>query len=168
MAIAEKAKVPGLFSGMEKAQYFDSGKYVAPGLYKTEVQRVKQGVTRQKRPFFVVEMKVLETSNKEHPVGTDMTWMAMLDQDAALGNIKHFISIAADKPLEAVTEEDAEEAVAEENPFAGITLRVMAVNILTKAKKDFTKVKFLPGDTSAADAQRALASEQASSGPTAA
>lgn len=148
----------GVFDGIGEAQYFEGGKYVSPGLYKTKIIKVKQASTRNKRPFFVVEMKVLETSNeKDHPIGTDMSWMAMLDQDAALGNIRHFISVASNTPFNEVTASDAEESCSEANPLQGVELRVMGVNILTKAKKDFTKVKFMPGamDASVAAAEHA-------------
>lgn len=138
----------GIFDGIGSAQYFEGGKYIQPGLYLVEIQKVKQSFTRQKRPFFVVEMKVLETSNpKDHPVSTDMSWMVMLDQDAALGNIKHFISVASETPINEVQAVDAEEACSEGNPMAGLRLKASAVNILTKAKKDFTKVKFMPAET---------------------
>jgi hypothetical protein len=84
----------------------------------------------------------------------------MLDNDAALGNIKHFLSVAAGKDIKDVTEADGEESVSEENPFGGLSIRVMAVNIKTRANKDFTKVTFMPADMSAADAQKALSSAQ--------
>jgi len=154
----------GIFDNIGNAQYFEGGKYVSPGLYLAEVVKVKQAATRQKRPFFVVEMKVKESSNlKEHPIGTDMSWMVMLDQDAALGNIKHFISVASETPINEVQAADAEDACSEGNPLAGVTVRVMAVNIKTRAQKDFTKVRFLPASMSAVDAAAQHADEVASS-----
>lgn len=152
----------GLFTGIDKAQYFEGGKYITPGLFLVEIEKVKNDKTRKGRPFFVVEMKVLESSNlKDHPVGTSMSWMVMLDQDAALGNIKHFLTIACDVPENDVDEALATEACGEDNPLRGTKLRVSAVNILTREKKDFTKVKFFSADTSAADMQRYHASEAA-------
>ena len=159
----------GVFDKIGSAQYFESGKYVSPGLYLTEIQKVKQANTRNGRPFFVVEMKVLESSNiKEHPLNTDMSWMVMLDQDAALGNIKHFISVASETPINEIQAADAEDACSEANPLGGIKIRLMAVNIKTRAQKDFTKVKFLPASMSAADAAKEHADEVATSGTPAA
>lgn len=157
----------GIFDGIGGAQYFESGVYVKPGLYKVSVNKVKQFTTRKKKPAFVVELKVLESSNlKDHPVGTDMTWMVMLDQDAALGNVKHFISVAGDTPIADVTAADAEDACGEGNPLEGVELRLTAVNVLTKAKTDFTKCKFMPATMSAADAASAHAEETAKSSET--
>lgn len=148
----------GIFSGIKNAEYYESGKYVAPGLYLGEVLKVKQGMSRKKRGFFAVELRVLESSNsKDHPVGTDMTWMVMLDQDAAMGNIKHFIAVAGDMSVDEVEEEDANDAVSESNPLAGVKLRISAVNVKTLKGGDFTKVKFSSASTSLAQVQEAHA-----------
>ena len=152
----------GIFDGIGKAQYFEGGKYLGPGLYLVEVLRVKQAATRNGRPFFVVEMQILESSDlKEFPIGTSASWMVMLDQDAALGNIKHFLSVASETPINEVDKQDAEDAISEQNPLAGVKLRAMAVNVKTKALKDFTKVKFMAATVSALDAAAAHAKESA-------
>ncbi len=54
--------------------------------------------------------------------------------------------------MDEVSEQDAEDSCAEANPLGGTKIRLMAVNILTKAKTDFTKVKFMPAEMSASDA----------------
>lgn len=159
----------GIFDGIENAEHFDGGKYIQPGLYLAEIIKVKQAKTRKARPFYVVELKVLESSNlKDHPISTNMSWMVMLDQDAALGNIKHFVSVASETPIKEVQVADAEDSCSEENPLQGVKLRVMAVNIKTRADKDFTKVSFMSTSTSAADAATAHAKEVEASAPAAA
>jgi hypothetical protein len=162
----------GIFDGIGNAQYFEGGKYLTPGLYKAKIVKVKQAMTRNKRPFFVVELNIQESSSlKEHPIGSDASWMVMLDQDAALGNIKHFISVASETPIDQVQAADAEDACSEANPLADVEIRCSATNIKTKSSgytKDFTKVKFMPASTSAADAAAAHAEEVKSSEPAAA
>lgn len=159
----------GVFDGIESAEHFAGGKYVRPGLYLAEIVKVKRSNTRKKRPFYVVEMKVLESSNeKEHPVGTPFSWMVMLDQDAALGNIKHFVSVASETPIKEVQVADAEDSCSEENPLGGVKIRLTAVNIKTRADADFTKVTFMPADMSAADAAAAHAKDSEASTPAAA
>ena len=137
---------------VEEAQYFERGNYVKPGRFLVEVLKVKEGTTRPPKNtgFFVVEMKVHESSDqKEHPLKSTMTWMTMMDKDAAVGNIKHFIGAAGNIPQEDVTLEDCKAAVSEENPLAGVYLQVDAVGTKTKSidpttkqPKDFTRVKF--------------------------
>lgn len=162
----------GVFDNIGGAQYFEGGKYISPGLYKAKIVKVKQAATRQKRPFYVVELNILESSNlKDHPIGSDASWMVMLDQDAALGNIKHFISVASDTPIDDVQSADAEDSCSEANPLGGTEIRLTATNIKTKSSgytKDFTKVKFMSASMSAADAAAAHATEVASSGEPAA
>jgi hypothetical protein len=159
----------GIFDGIENAEHFAGGKYIQPGLYLAEIIKVKQSKTRKSRPFYVVEMKVLESSNlKDHPLQTNMSWMVMMDQDAALGNIKHFVSVASETPIKEVQVADAEDSCSEENPLQGVKLRVMAVNIKTRADKDFTKCTFLPESMSAGEAAATHAKEVASGEPAAA
>lgn len=152
----------GVFDNIGKAEYFESGKYIMPGVYLVRIEKVKQGTTRQKRGFFVVECTILESSNlKDHPLQTPVTWMVMLDQDAAMGNIKHFLSVASDVPFAEVTKEDAEESCSENNPLCGVELRISAVNILTRAKKDFTKVKWISTGVSLSEVQSTHAADAA-------
>ncbi len=93
--------------------------------------------------FFVVELKVLESSDlKEHPIHSTMTWMSTADKDAFIGNVKHFVASAANIPIEQVDKPTLIDAVSEDNPLAGVILQVDAVPIKTRADKDFTKVKF--------------------------
>lgn len=140
----------GIFDGVreqqvKEAQYFERGNYVKPGRYLVEVLKVKEGTMRPPKNigFFVVEMKVLESSDtKEHPLKSTMTWMTTMDKDAALGNIKHFLAAAGNITQDEVDLEMCKFAVSEDNPLAGVCLQVDAVPIKTKADKDFTKVKF--------------------------
>jgi hypothetical protein len=130
---------------VKEAKYFERGNYVKPGRYLVEVLKVKEGTMRPPKSigFFVVEMKVHETSDaKEHPLRSTMTWMSTADKDAFLGNVKHFIASAGNVTEDEVGIEMCKYAVSEENPLAGIYLQVDAVAIKTKADKDFTKVKF--------------------------
>lgn len=116
-----------------------------PGRYLVEVQKVKEGTTRPPKNagFFVVEMKVHESSDlKEHPLKSAMTWMTMMDKDAALGNIKHFVAAAGNVEESEVTVDMCKFAVSEDNPLAGVFMQVDAVMVKTKAGKDFTRVQF--------------------------
>jgi len=152
----------GLFDDIGKAQYFEGGKYIGPGAYKAKILKVKQDKTRNGRPFFVTELEVLETSDpKEFPVGTSFSWMVMLDQDAALGNIRHFLAVASDAPINEIGKADAEEAISEANPLAGVIVRISATNIKTKQGKDFTKVKFISANVSAEEAAKQHAEDKA-------
>lgn len=130
----------GRFAGIKQAQYNEGGIYFLPGLYLVHVDRVKTGTTRKGIDFFVVESTIVESDNGERKPGSACAWMVTLDKDAALGNIKHFCSIATGCKLEEVDEAGVEMIVSDENPLRGTFLRVQAVTILTKEKKEFTKV----------------------------
>jgi len=149
----------GLFTGIEKANPSEGGVYIVPGNYTVEVQKVKTGKTRANRNFFVVECKVLESDVALRPRGIDVSWMVMLDQDSALGNIKQFCATATGSEMEDIDEAGVEAVVGDDNPLKGTKLQIQATNIVTKAGRDFTKVRWFPfvGEKKAASGTAARA-----------
>lgn len=148
----------GLLSDIKGKRSSDGGVYFEPGSYLVEINRVKTGQTRKKKDYFAVECKILESSCKERPVGSDCTWMLLFEWDSTLGNVADFLRAAffakaeqdgedidAEDPSEIdVDEDDAEEAIGEDQPLAGVQLRVVATNKKTNSGGDFTIVKFTP------------------------
>lgn len=154
----------GLYGGIKGAKYSEGGVYLKEGVFALEIQSVKSIKTRQGRNAFVAEYKVLESSNTECQKGTLPSWMVMLDQEPALGNIKQFLEavmhvqgLKFDNLDEAQSEGVVEEVVSEKNPLKGFKVRASAVNIKTKKGANFTKVKYIPYDTSAAEIEKAHA-----------
>lgn len=130
---------------VKDAQYFERGNYIKPGTYIVEVLKVKEGTSRPPKNtgFFVAEMKTLESSNtKSHPIGSTMTWMTMANQDAFLGNVRHFVAAAGGLTFEECGLEALKMSVGEDSPLMGVILQADAINTKTKAEKDFTKVRF--------------------------
>ena len=148
----------GLFGDIKGKRGTQGGVYFEPGLYLVEVNRVKLGKTRKGEDFFVVETKLLESDNENRPEGSSCSWMVMFKHDAALGNIADFcraglyacaVQNEADPGVKhfeeiEIEDDDAEEICSEENPLAGTVLKVEAVNVKTRAGKDFTKVTWAP------------------------
>lgn len=134
----------GLFSGIEQARTSEGGVYLTPGNYTLEIQAVKTGRTRQNRNFFVVEFNIIESDVPDRKAGMNASWMTMLDFDAALGNIKKFVAVAAGVEIADVDEPGVEAVVSESNPLKGTKIRCQAVNVKTQRGGDFTKVTFFP------------------------
>jgi hypothetical protein len=135
-----------LFRGVEDAQVGGGGIYFLPGLYEVEIEKVFTMRSRKDDDLFIVETKILKSDNPERKVGTSCSWVVNLKQDAALGNIKAFIGAAngiegteKERLNEEITEAVCEFVCGEDNPLAGVRLGLQCTNILTKAKKDFTK-----------------------------
>jgi hypothetical protein len=148
----------GLFGGIKNAKFSDGGVYLLDGVYRLEVQALKMIEVRVgKRKAFVAEFKILESSNPARLKGSSVTWMVMMDLDAALGNIKNFMESLI-PGLDQVSEEEFEtacdESVSEANPLKGHNVRASAWTIKTKKGGDFTKVKYMPDVTSLADMQK--------------
>jgi hypothetical protein len=132
----------GRFGGIKDAKMSLGGVYFLPGNYLVRVDAVKTGETRKKDEFFVVECTVLFSDNPERKKGSSVSWMTLNSFDSYLGHIKHFISVAQELEPDEVDEAGVEMVVSDDNPCMGIILRVQAVNVLTRAKTDFTKVTF--------------------------
>src|SRR5262245_29083972 len=133
----------GIFANIKEAKYSDGGVYVEPGVYRVQVQHVKKGRTRTAKDFFVVEMLIMESNNDKRKPGTVMSWMVTLDKEPALGNVKQFVSTATGCEMDEVDEAGVEEIVSERNPLEKTILRISAVEIMTKANRPFTKVRWL-------------------------
>ena len=146
----------GMLAKISEAKYSEGGVYILPGVYRLEVIKCIAKATRTGKNAFIAEFKILESTHKDRLPGSLCSWVVTLDKEPALGNIKQFISEAAGVPIEAVDEAGAEAIVAETgpspNPLAGYIVRAAAVDILTKAGRTFTKVKFIRDSAGAAAA----------------
>lgn len=148
----------GLFGKINEAKYSEGGIYILPGVYRLRVDTVKAIRTRTAKDAFVVEVTIMESTNKDRLPGSACTWMVTLDKEPALGNIKQFISVAAPCEMDQVTEAVAEAVTVEKGenaqPLKGRIVRCSAVEIMTKANRPFTKVKFIADSVGAAEAEK--------------
>lgn len=132
----------GLFSGIREAKVSQGGVYIAPGVYRSKILAVKQGTTRKGVGFFVVELEHLKSNNESHPAGARVSWMVTLDKDAALGNVKEFLSIVTDTPEEQIDEEGVDLITSAQNPLKDTIVDISAINKPTKAGGEYTRVSW--------------------------
>jgi len=133
----------GKYAGVGGAKFNEGGVFFEPGNYLVRVDAVKEGQTRKKQGFFVVETTILESDNPERKRGSGCSWMSLEEWDNHLGNVNHFVSVAQQCEPEEVDEEGVEMVISDENPCAGVVLKVKATNVPTRAGGTFTKVKFM-------------------------
>lgn len=153
----------GVFGGIKGAKYSEGGVYLVPGVYRLKILICKYIKTAQHsgaKDAFVAEFEVLESNVADRPSGSTCSWMVTLDKLPALGNIKQFLLACLPDATEDQIDESAVEFVVNEqkNPLKDYIVRCSAVNIKTKANRDFTKCKFLRD----ADGAAAAAADQAS------
>lgn len=154
------------------------GFYYTDGSYESEITAVKIIQTRSKGPMFLVETKVLESTNPSIPAGSRPSIAQMLQGDAAdvaPQNIKMFMCAAAG--LDIFSQNDAkaiagqnwtlfgDSALADDQPLVGFRIAIEAATTESKKKKNqdgtpkqFTKMKFTPAKSLTAD-QVAMAKE---------
>ncbi len=147
------------YGEISKAKFSEGSIWLLTGVYRLMIQACKHITTRKGVQAFVVEFEVLESSNPERVPGSMCSWMVTLDKEPALGNIKQFISTAVPCKPEQVNEEAVLAIVSEANPLKGRIVRCAATNIITKAGRDFTKVKFLEDSAGSAGANKEAASQ---------
>lgn len=138
----------GLFGGIgnKNIKSNGGGVFFEPGTYALECRANKTGKTREGRPFFVAEFTILESTNKERPVGTGVSWMVMMDKnlETALGNIKGYVAALFDMAEENVDEAGVEALIAADNPGMGMKCRATVSTVKKRNGDPFTKPVFGP------------------------
>lgn len=155
------------------------GFYYTDGSYESEITAVKIIQTRTKGPMFLVETKVLESTNPAIPPGSRPSITQMLQgraADVAPQNIKMLMCAAAG--LDIFSQKDAkaiagqnwtlfgDSALADDQPLVGFRIAIAAATTESKngeknqdgTPKQFTKMKFTPAKNMTAD-QVAMAKE---------
>ncbi len=108
-----------LFSGIESANITERGNPLGVGLYTLEVTKCINKHTFKQGDAFIVEFKVLSSTNEEHAVGTKASWYrSMQYRNSAHGEIKAFTLALLGKDPQA----DAEEIQRDINPHIAKTL----------------------------------------------
>lgn len=141
----------GVFGGIEKAKFSEGGSYIQTGVHRLEVDSCKHIKTKDGIDAFVVEFKILESSNPKHEPGSLASHMIQIKPNTpALGNISQFLQTSLSKPgelvaPEAITEEAVLYSTSEANPLKGTIVRAVGTEIKTKGKGlPFTKIKYFP------------------------
>jgi len=145
----------GMFDGMDKAEVGQSRCYFLPGEYLVQIKRVLYKDGRNGR-FYIVECLILESEQADRPRGTMASWLQKMSGNAsevALGAIKGFLAacygvdpnnkaavgdIFTDAQGQDVSTAAAELSVSDENPMAGVVVRVRATQGQKKDGGAFT------------------------------
>ncbi len=81
-----------LWAGIKDAQIFESGHYLAVGVYDVEVVRCFMKSTQKSGLAFIAELKVVASNNPLHPEGAPGTFFQkMQHQSVAFSSIKAFV-----------------------------------------------------------------------------
>lgn len=133
------------------------GVYFLEGVYPTLwIERCQLKTSRKGKELFIAEFKILQSNVEGRGAGSEVSQVYNLtDHEAAAGNVKAFIGAAMDDDafahakMEDMTPEEradfikaVQDVVGESNPLKGRLVRAEASVIQTRAKTDFTLVKF--------------------------
>lgn len=138
--------IDSLFEGFDDAVIYESGSYAVPGIYTVEINEIKlvQSAKEGAPWFFIVELRVLSSTNVDRPEGCTMSWSVnMTRKNTAFSNIKAFVrGILPDANLTEVNTALIKRLCAPEQEVAGTLANVEFYLIKTKAGNDFTKSRW--------------------------
>jgi len=149
----------GRFQGLGGIKTNQGGVYFLPGDYTVDIEEVKFFTSRKEKDTFVIQARVLESTNPERAPGCKPSQVIILRPDilaTCMGNIKQFAAAileledpdAYNAPFTVGTQEDAndqfwnetlEVLVSDDQPAKGIRIKLNITNIKTKEGKDFSK-----------------------------
>lgn len=153
-----------LFDDIEKKKAtLGQGNYFSPGRYFVRINDWKEGTTRppKNRDFYVMETTVRESDNHvKHPIGSEASWMVLLDTDMAAINLKNaimgvlgswhdfgtpmerFVPLAENQVTSLLAKKVLTPDDSGFSPLAGTLVEVTGTEIITKAGTPFTQVRF--------------------------
>ena len=145
MAITRNTEpVPAWATGIARAEASNQGgEYFEDGKYLVQIDEIEKVETRERGAAIVVHFTVLDSDNGVMP-GSQRDWFRYVAQDAAKADLKRFFqTIIALKQgddfepavhhADAYVAQKAVEAVAPDQPFAGLK---MSVRVHTKPQKN--------------------------------
>lgn len=133
-----------LFKGISKVEVKGRKNWFPVGTFLVEVNCVKEHIKQTGQRFFIVEFKILESSNPQKPAGSSAEFVESFKYiEKGLARVKQFIVAASgiNANEEEVDEKVCELVVSEKQPLAKKKLRV--VTKLSKTGK-FTEHSFYP------------------------
>lgn len=146
----------GMFTGVEDAKASFDAVYVNVGHYILRIDRVKADESRKKEQFMAVEMTTLhqygdcasflkegDSPDKLHRPGQAVSHLMMAKHESFKGNVKAMIANILGVHETEVSEKDCNDICGEGQPLGGMIIEVRAQNILTRDKRDFTKVTYV-------------------------
>lgn len=118
-------------------EYYRSQPFVG-GDYLVEILRVHL----LDLSFFVVECRILQSTNPLLAAGRFAEWTVLL-KPSSLGSIREFVSAAGGVPESEVDETAMDFVVSAENPLAGEKARVECTRGETLEGRAFTRIKWV-------------------------
>ena len=135
-----------MFAGIEEVKIMKQSRYVEPGNYVGKINAVKYGTTNQDmKPYFVVEVEVVESDTPDFNPGDTIAWMTMLHKykHYFLEEVKGFVSAITQSSPDEVTEEVVECVAGEDQPLAGVPIGIRAWSETNNnSGRSFTRSEF--------------------------
>ena len=134
-----------IFADVEKATAYGSSQYIEPGDFVFEVERlILKPSDRDSRVFFIAELKTVESSREDTPVGSTRSEIIDLSRkETGPSNVKAFaLALGPDLSEDDINKEDLAALVSDDQPAAGVKVKCEAWMITTRKGNPFTKKRW--------------------------
>lgn len=127
--------------------------YLLDGQYMLEVLKIDMIKTRERKLFFLIEFKILTSTNPDRPEGLIVSWMCNMGNDMSAINIKRVVAAMSgidpnsDEANTEITADVCRLAVSDEQPMTGQQVFAQAQTVKTKKNTDFLDVRWIPVTT---------------------
>lgn len=137
----------GIFDGIETVKPTQSTPFFLPGSYRVQLIECKTTINRNREQLFIVNVKILESTNQERRPGTTAGQVIKLTgkgSESGMPNVKAFIASCLDispsdeNSLKAITSKFVEEDVIKNNSFAGLVMLLSCRLKTTKTGGTYT------------------------------
>lgn len=133
------------FSGVDDAEVFEGGVYFLPGVYTVEIRECKGVTSRKRQDLYIVECKILKSSNPLREAGTRASWCVNMSNDSWKSNLKKFaIAVNGGEEDLGSVKDFLMASISAANPVKGEQLELVCTQITTRAGMPFTKHEWSP------------------------
>lgn len=139
--VTTKGKAMGMFDGIDKVSSSSGGAWLLPGKHRFMINALKSPEGLRNGQCFIAELSIVTSTNAAYVEGQSVSWIRNVTKhrEMALADIKGFLAAAANCDEATIGNAEAQEAVSEDQPFAGVTVDCEAFNRPTKSGGEFTR-----------------------------
>ena len=142
----------GMFDGIEAVSSSRGGVYLLPGQHRFRINALKSPPKLRAGQCFIAELSVVVSTNPAYEKGSTVSWICNITKskypELTLADIKGFLAAAAACEESSITNEAAQAAVADNQPFEGVLVDCEAYDKPNKENSgSFTKTIWSPVTT---------------------
>lgn len=119
-------------------QYWEEGNFIV----EVQVNKIIESTRKEGELIYIIECKCLKSDNEKVPVGSCRSHVINLSNYSAVNNVKNHLMAALNCESEDISPDMVKECCSEENPLAGIQVKLETFVKPTQSGGDFTHHRY--------------------------